>query len=117
MSKQTAPRGRFLQLPSTGYGRTALRLFGISLALCLVLIVITLLHLRVIEPNDDGSPQWWLMIPMLATALFAGLAAVTGGLASVRALRAGDRSFVLALPAVAALIALMFVIGEFAVPH
>lgn len=120
MSHVPLPDGRhdagFLGWPSSGYGRRAAQLFGAAVASCLLLIGMTVLHFTVVE-DDDGAPPVWLFVSMLATAGVAAVAAIAGGFLSLRALRGGDRSIVLFLPAGAAAIALFFILGEALFPH
>jgi heme/copper-type cytochrome/quinol oxidase subunit 3 len=58
-----------------------------------------------------------MVIPMFLAALGGFVAAISGGVYAVMAIRRGDRSAILALPLIAFLLALTFIVGEFAVPH
>ncbi len=58
-----------------------------------------------------------MVIPMFLAALGGFVAAISGGVFALIAIRRGDRSVILVLPLIAFLFALTFIVGEFAVPH
>jgi hypothetical protein len=93
--------------------------FGASVTAIVVLLGLAGLWFGVLEdtPGEQASPPVWLQIPMVAGVAVATISAVAGGALAVAAARQGERSGLLLLPALAALIAVGWFIGEFAVPH
>ena len=110
---------RYAAWPATAPGRRAVTLFLIAASGVVLGIGLAGIWFGLLEPSGDGqeSPPWWYTAPMFLAALTALLATIASAYFTVRALRAGERSLLLALPVGAALIALAFFVGEFAVPH
>lgn len=115
---QTSVPG-LLRPPTTRRGKQALRLFGVAVLLCVFLIGLT--GVRFALPDSvnaaDGSPPWWLMVPMLSAAVAAAISALSGGVLAVVSFRRGERSGLLAFPFACALIAVFFLVGELAFGH
>lgn len=112
-------RSPFLSPPSTAQGRKAGLLFAVAAALVVLGIGLAGLWFGLLEEpgGDQESPPLPMVIPMFLAALGGFVAAISGGVYAVMAIRRGDRSAILALPLIAFLLALTFIVGEFAVPH
>ena len=115
----TRSRSPLLSSPTTTQGRRAGRLFAVAAILVVCGIGLAGLWFGLLEEpgGDQESPPLPLVIPMFLAALGGMAAAITGGVFAVLAIRRGDRSGILALPLIAFLFALTFIVGEFAVPH
>lgn len=112
-------RSPFLSLPSTAQGRKAGLLFAVAAALVACGIGLAGLWFGLLEEpgGDQESPPLPMLVPMFLAALGGIVAAISGGVFAFLAIRRGDRSAILALPLLAFLFALTFILGEFAVPH
>lgn len=70
------------------------------------------------EPGGDiESPPLPMIVPMLAAVVVGAGLAVWSGVHAIRAWRAGDRSVALIVPLLAAALVVLFLVGEFALPH
>lgn len=100
-------------------GRKAGLLFAAAITLVACGIGLAGLWFGLLEEpgGDQESPPLPMVIPMFLAALGGFVAAVSGGVFAFLAIRRGDRSAILALPLIAFLLALTFIVGEFAVPH
>jgi len=104
-------RGRFFRPPTTGAGRRALMLLAVAVAAWAVMTAAVAAGVR----GDSAVP---LQVVFLFVPNVVGLLSVLAGLVNaVLALIRGDRSPAIALPMLIGAFALMFVIGELAVPH
>ncbi|MBE0609565.1 MAG: hypothetical protein IH609_09305 [Dehalococcoidia bacterium] len=105
--------------PSTREGRRAGLFFAVAAALVVCGSGLSGLWFGLLEEpgGDQESPPLPLLIPMFLAALGGFVAAISGGVFAFLAIRRGDRSAILVLPLIAFLLALTFIVGEFAVPH
>jgi hypothetical protein len=106
-------------MPSTHRGRQAVVVFATSVAAVVVSMLLAGLWFGLLEdaPDEQESPPVWMQVPMVAGVLVAFVSAFTGGVLAVIAARRGERSGLLLLPALVAVIAAGWLVGEFAVPH
>ncbi len=99
-----ALRLRRAVLPRTQPGRIAVWFF-VAFAICLA-ILCTIVAAR------GGSPWLAPFVPALAVTAFGG-----GIAALIAVVRHGERGFLLFLPVLIALVAIVFALGEVIVPH
>ena len=107
----------FVRWPSTEQGRRAVILWGAAVGVLVMALLVTLATGGVYqEAGEDSTPTWARALSaILGIAALGG--AVIGGVYAVLALRKGDRSALLFVPLLALVLAAVFLIGEFAVPH
>ncbi len=119
VSHERTSGGRMLRWPVTREGRRAGWLVAIAAGLTVGGMLMAGIWFGLAEEpgGDQESPPVWLQVPMVASVLAGGIAAVSSGVLAILALRQGDRSLVLVPAILAMLAAVTFVAGEFAVPH
>ena len=90
-----------------------------SLVTPLLLIGGALVPMGIATATGEGGSEWPLAYHVVAfTCLIGGgLAAVAGGILAVRGVVRGERSLLLAIPVLAAALAIAFALGEVLGPH